>query len=97
MPLPAPPSMLADVPAADPNFLLDALLQHFGLKNDAALSRALQLSASSVSKLRSRRQELSPVVVLRIHETFDVGFRELRSILRGEIPAGWQPLAPARR
>lgn len=37
-----------------PNLLLDSLIQSYGLKNDAALSRMLGSTAPSISKIRHK-------------------------------------------
>jgi hypothetical protein len=39
----------------DPNNLLDTLIKHLHLKNDAALSRALEVAPPVISKIRHRR------------------------------------------
>ena len=36
----------------DPNRLLDTLIRHLNLKNDAALSRALEVAPPVISKIR---------------------------------------------
>lgn len=85
------PSLLPEMLAADPNVMLDALLNHQRLKNDAALSRALDVSPSSISKMRSGRQSVTAVFLLRVHETFGIGFRELRNLI---CPHGMTTQAP---
>ena len=46
---------LADQVAYDPNNLLDSLIEKLHLKNDAALSRALEVAPPVISKIRHRR------------------------------------------
>ena len=46
---------LADQLAYDPNNLLDSLIEKLHLKNDAALSRALEVAPPVISKIRHRR------------------------------------------
>ena len=46
---------LADQVNYDPNNLLDALIEKLNLKNDAALSRALEVAPPVISKIRHRR------------------------------------------
>ncbi len=48
-------SRLADQLAYDPNNLLDTLIEKLHLKNDAALSRALEVAPPVISKIRHRR------------------------------------------
>nr|WP_315401381.1 helix-turn-helix domain-containing protein [uncultured Duganella sp.] len=64
-----------------PHPLLDALLERMGLRNDAGLARALEVSAPSISKVRRGRVAVSADLLLRIHEVGGVPVRELRALL----------------
>lgn len=44
-----------DVREYDPNKFLDTLLDKFGLKNDAALARTLEVGPPVISKIRHGR------------------------------------------
>ena len=61
--------------------LLDALVKELGLKNDAALSRALELTAPLISKLRSQASPVSAFVLIRMHEVSGLGIAELRGLM----------------
>jgi hypothetical protein len=61
--------------------LLDALIKHLGLKNDAALSRALELAAPLISKLRSQVLPVSAFVLVRMHEVSGLSIAELRGLM----------------
>jgi hypothetical protein len=71
-------------PAADrynPNFLLDALLDTLNLKNDAALSRKLDISAPIICKIRRGYLPISASVLIRIHEETGMQINELRGLM----------------
>lgn len=63
------------------NALLDCLLERGGLKNDAALSRALGVAPPVISKLRSGRLEVGATMVLNIYDTFDMDIRDIKEVL----------------
>ena len=65
----------------DPDQLLASLIGRLNLKNDAALSRALEVSPPVISKIRSGKLRVSDGFILRVHETFDLPVREIRAIL----------------
>ena len=65
----------------DPNLVLDALIDRFGLKNDAALSRMLHLRPPIISKLRHRRIRISSFILIRIHEVTELSIREIRAFM----------------
>ena len=64
----------------DPNRLLDALIQKLGLKNDAALSRALEVRPPVISKIRHRTLPVGASLLIRMHEVTDLSIRELREL-----------------
>ena len=64
-----------------PHDLLDALIKHLGLKNDAALSRALELAAPLISKLRNNGLPVSAFVLIRMHEVSGLSIAELRGLM----------------
>lgn len=61
--------------------LLDELIKHLGLKNDAALSRALELAAPLISKLRNDGLPVSAFVLIRMHEVSGLSIAELRGLM----------------
>ncbi|MGZ3158643.1 MAG: hypothetical protein ACXU7H_06135 [Burkholderiaceae bacterium] len=63
--------------ATRPNDVLDAVIKHFHLKNDAALSRVLDLAPPVVSKIRHNTISLGPSVLVRILEATELHIREL--------------------
>jgi hypothetical protein len=72
---------LADQIAYDPNNLLDSLIEKLHLKNDAALSRALEVAPPVISKIRHRRLPVGPSLLIRMHEVSDLSIRELRVLM----------------
>ena len=65
----------------DPNRLLDALIQKLNLKNDAALSRALEVRPPVISKIRHRTLPVGASLLIRMHEVSALSIKELRLLM----------------
>ena len=65
----------------NPNHLLDILLGKMQLKNDAALSRMLEVAPPVISKIRHRRLPVSASVLIRMHEATDMSINDLRFLM----------------
>jgi hypothetical protein len=78
-----PVNLLNEPVGYDPNNLLDSLIERLNLKNDAALSRALEVAPPVISKIRHRRLPVGASLLIRMHEVSDLTIRELR-ILMGD-------------
>lgn len=65
----------------DPNYLLDTLIQKLGIKNDAALSRALEVAPPVISKIRHNRLPVGASLLIRMHEVSEMSIRELRQLM----------------
>lgn len=65
----------------DPNKLLDALIEKLSLKNDAALSRILEVAPPVISKIRHRRLPVGASLLIRMHEVSDLSIQELRTLM----------------
>jgi hypothetical protein len=65
----------------DPNNLLDTLIKQLHLKNDAALSRALEVAPPVISKIRHRRLPVGASLLIRMHEISDISIKDLRSLM----------------
>lgn len=65
----------------DPNYLLSALIVRLKLKNDAALSRALEVAPPVISKIRHRRLPVGASLLIRMQEVSDLSIKELRSLM----------------
>ena len=68
-------------PDYDPNNLLGALIEKLHLKNDAALSRALEVAPPVISKIRHRRLPVGASLLIRMHEETELSIRELRALM----------------
>ena len=70
-----------EVGVYSPGRLLDALAERLGAKNDAALSRALEVAPPVLSKIRHGRLPVGATILLRMHEASGIGIRELRDLM----------------
>lgn len=64
-----------------PDNLLDAIIAKLQLKNDAALSRALEVAPPVISKIRHRTLPIGATILLRMHEVSDFSIRELKALM----------------
>src|SRR6476619_5930019 len=65
----------------DPDNLLASIIGRLKLKNDAALSRALEVAPPVISKIRHRRLPVGASLLIRMHEVTDLSIRELRVLM----------------
>ncbi|MFA9274474.1 MAG: hypothetical protein ACEQSE_06305 [Candidatus Aquirickettsiella gammari] len=65
----------------DPNNLLDTLIKTLGIKNDAALSRALEVAPPVISKIRHKILPVGPSLLIRMHEESGLSIREIRNLM----------------
>ena len=65
----------------DPDHLLASLIGKLNLKNDAALSRALEVSPPVISKIRHRRLPVTASLLIRMHEVSALSIAELRQLM----------------
>jgi hypothetical protein len=68
-------------PTYNPNRVLDAIIQKLQLKNDAALSRALEVAPPVISKIRHNTLPIGATILIRMHEISDFSIRELREMM----------------
>jgi hypothetical protein len=68
-------------PNYDPNNLLGALIERLHLKNDAALSRALEVAPPVISKIRHRRLPVGASLLIRMHEVCELSITDLRVLM----------------
>lgn len=66
------------------NAFLDKVAGLLQLKNDAALSRKLEVAPPVISKIRHNRLPVGATLMIRIHELTDMSFRDMRAVLAGE-------------
>jgi hypothetical protein len=65
----------------NPNRLLDSLIERFHLKNDAALSRALEVTPPVISKIRHNKLPIGASLLIRMHEFSEMSIAELRNLM----------------
>jgi hypothetical protein len=65
----------------DPDQLLASLIGKLNLKNDAALSRALEVSPPVISKIRHRRLPVTASLLIRMHEVSALSIKDLRHLM----------------
>ena len=65
----------------DPNRVLDAVISKLKLKNDAALSRVLEVAPPVISKIRHNVLPIGATILLRMHEVSDLTISELRPLM----------------
>jgi hypothetical protein len=65
----------------DPDHLLASLIDKLHLKNDAALSRALEVAPPIISKIRHRRLPVGASLLIRMHEVSDLSIKDLRLLM----------------
>jgi plasmid maintenance system antidote protein VapI len=68
-------------PDYNPNHLLDTLISKLRLKNDAALSRVLEVAPPVISKIRHARLPVGASMLIRMHEVSDLSIRQLREMM----------------
>ncbi|HTN66666.1 MAG TPA: hypothetical protein VL051_10845 [Burkholderiaceae bacterium] len=81
----------------NPDHLLEALIQRLHLKNDAALSRALEVAPPVISKIRHRRLPVGASLLIRMHEVSEMSISELRELMgdrRGKYRISEQQFKP---
>ena len=67
------------------NALLDKALKLTHLKNDAALSRALEVAPPVLSKIRHGRLPVGATLAISLHEACDMSIAEIKDILIGGV------------
>jgi hypothetical protein len=72
---------LAASPNYNPNRVLDAIIEKLQLKNDAALSRVLEVAPPVISKIRHNTLPIGATILIRMHEVSDFSIRELRELM----------------
>lgn len=78
---PTQPHALSSQETYNPNHLLDTLREKMKLKNDAALSRALEVAPPVISKIRHRTLPVGASLLIRMHEVTQMSIRDLRDLM----------------
>jgi hypothetical protein len=82
----------------NPNHLFDTLIGKLKLKNDSALSRALEVAPPVISKIRHHRLPVGASLLIRMHEVSDLSIRDLRDLMgdrrtKHRASGAWMPTA----
>lgn len=85
----------AMVAGYNPARLVDALISHLNVKNDAALARVLDVLPPVVSNFRHNRIPLGASLLIRMHDASQLSIAELRSLC-GERRRSPRPMAKSR-
>jgi hypothetical protein len=72
---------LTDHASYNPNHLLDVIIEKMKLKNDAALSRALEVAPPVISKIRHHKLPIGASILIRMHEVTNLSIRELKELM----------------
>lgn len=65
----------------EPNKLLDDLKDILGSKNDAALSRTLEIAPPVLSKIRHHRLPVSAALLIRMHDITELSVSDLQGMM----------------
>ncbi|MFL6708014.1 MAG: hypothetical protein ACJ8HI_07385 [Massilia sp.] len=76
-----------DMAVYNPANVLDAIIAKLKLKNDAQLSRVLEVAPPVISKIRHRSLPIGATILLRMHEASSISIRELRALMASPSPA----------
>ena len=61
--------------------LLDTLKEKYDLKNDAEISRRLEVKAPVISKIRNGKTNVSAEIILKVHENLGMPVADIRALL----------------
>ncbi len=70
----------------DPNALLNAVINHLGLKNDASLCRVLGVAPLVISKIRHASLPIGATTLISMHEATGLSIKELRALMGDRRP-----------
>ena len=65
--------------------LLDLVIMRLSLKNDAALSRSLEVAPPVISKIRNGKLSIGATMVIAIHELTGMAIADISAVLAGEV------------
>ena len=63
-----------------PHVLLDYLRRTYDLKNDFMLAKALGVLPPQISKIRNKKSEITPTMILAIHDAFGMEIKEIKAL-----------------
>lgn len=65
----------------DPDTLLDVNIKRLHIKNDAALSRILEVAPPVISKIRHLKLPIGASLFIRMHEVTELSIKDLRGLM----------------
>lgn len=65
----------------DPANLLDTLIKTLNIKNEAALSRELEVAPPVICKVRRLKLVIGASLLIRMHESTNLSIKNLRSLM----------------
>ncbi len=65
------------------NQFIDTLIKVMSLRNDAALSRVLEVAPPVISKIRHGQLDVGPTLLIGAHEESGLSIKQMKSILNG--------------
>jgi hypothetical protein len=71
----------ADLGSYDTNHLIDTILDHLDLPDDAALAKAMGVDPQILADLRSMRREVDAAMLILCHKMTGISINGLRNIL----------------
>lgn len=86
---------LSELESYDPAPLLDALYAALSVNQDADLAKALGVSRSLVSKLRSKNVVVTAEILLKMHDASGLDIRDLRKLM-GDNRRIFSDMPPSR-
>ena len=66
------------------DYLIDHLRREHNIRTDADLAKLLGVRPPAISKLRHGTAALTPSIILKIHEAFNMPVKEIRRIAYGK-------------
>lgn len=61
--------------------LFDTVMKQQNCKNDAALSRVLEVDPGSLSRMRNRKLKVGAVLILRIHKLTKISVEDIEKLI----------------
>lgn len=87
---------LLELPGYDPEALLDLVIDRKGIKNDAALARALAVGPPVLSKIRHKHLRISNDILVRLYDIAHLDLDYMRRIAGIPRTDGTMPPAPSQ-
>ena len=77
---PVNPPRLPTITPPHPHLLLDTLRERYMLKSDAKLADVLHIEKSILSYVRTRKMQLTPLLLIKIYDHTNLTIEEIREL-----------------